>query len=136
MGRTVALDPGEKRIGVSISDTSGMMAFPRPSLDAGRDWLSDLVMMSEEEVFDRILVGRPLGLAGNETASTASAREFLEAIVEHFPHCEVLWVDERLTTVSASRQLSAAGKTQKSQRGLIDSAAATVLLQSWLDANR
>jgi putative Holliday junction resolvase len=136
VGRTVALDPGERRIGVSISDTSGMMAFPRPSLDAERDWLSALVMMCEDEVFDRILVGRPLGLAGNETASTASARDFLEVIVEHFPNCEVLWVDERLTTVSASRQLSAAGKTQKSQRGIIDSAAATILLQSWLDANR
>jgi putative Holliday junction resolvase len=135
VGRTIALDPGARRIGVSVSDSSGSIAFPRPSLDAEGDWLSSLVALAEGEFCERLLVGRPLGLSGNETASTELAREFFDAVVEAFPNCEVLWIDERLTTVSAARHLSAAGQSQRKQRSGIDSAAATVLLQSWLDAN-
>ncbi len=121
---------------MSISDTSGTIAFPRPSLDANENWCRDLETLAEEEGFERVLVGRPLGLNGTETASTARARAFFDEVVRHFPDREVLWIDERLTTVSASRQLSAAGQSQRQQRSTIDSAAATVLLQGWLDAHR
>lgn len=134
MPRVLALDPGMKRIGVAISDSAETLAFPRPALDGAGDWLGELRALLIEEPCHQILVGLPVSLSGGETASTDVARLMWETVRQEFHDLSVVQVDERLTTVSASRQMSAAGKSHKQQRGSIDSASAVVLLQGWLDA--
>lgn len=136
MPRILALDPGVKRIGVAISDSGEALAFPRPALSGEGDWLTELRNLLVDEPCHQIVVGLPFGLNGGDTASTQFAREMWESIRREFAELQVIQVDERLTTVSASRQLSSAGKNHREQRDVIDSAAAVVLLQGWLDAKR
>lgn len=134
MPRVLALDPGAKRIGVAISDSGQSLAFPRPALNAESDWLTALKIVLDEEPCHQIVVGLPVNLNGSDTASTDAARALWEIICVEFPDMQIVQLDERLTTVAASRQMSAAGKSHKQQRESIDSAAAVVLLQGWLDA--
>lgn len=134
MSKVLALDPGVKRIGVAISDSSETMAFPRPALAGDGNWIDRLRELLDEEPCHQILVGLPVSLSGGHTSSTDAAREMWEAVRRAFPDVQVVQVDERLTTVAASRQMSAAGKSHRDQRDHIDSAAAVVLLQGWLDA--
>lgn len=136
MPRILALDPGAKRIGVAISDSNETLAFPRPALAGDGDWVADLRRLLDEEPCSQIVVGLPVSLSGGDTASTDFARDMWDTIRTHFAEVQVVQLDERLTTVSASRQMSAAGKNQRQQREAIDSAAAVILLQGWLDAKR
>lgn len=136
MPRVLALDPGLKRIGVAISDSNEVLAFPRPALTGDGHWVAELRALLDDEPCHQIIVGLPVGLSGGDTASTDFARGMWETIRQEFSDLQVIQLDERLTTVSASRQMTAAGKTQRQQREAIDSAAAVVLLQGWLDAKR
>ena len=119
---------------MAISDSGETLAFPRPALDAEGSWIDHLRTILEDEPCHQIVVGLPVSLNGGDTASTQLAREMWDRIRQEFADIQVVQIDERLTTVSASRQLSSAGKSQREQRDVIDSAAAVVLLQSWLDA--
>ena len=112
------------------------MAFPRECIIRDGDWLDTLTSLVREEDVHEILGGRPVALSGRETTSTAMAEEFLEEIRDCMPDVTFHLVDERLTTTSAAKQMALAGKSQKSQRKVIDSAAAVVLLQGVLDANQ
>ncbi|MCX6508326.1 MAG: Holliday junction resolvase RuvX [Actinobacteria bacterium] len=125
----MALDPGTRRIGIAVSNSGQTMAFPRECIIRDGDWLDTLTSLVREEDVHEILVGRPVALSGRETTSTAMAEEFLEEIRDCMPDVTFHLVDERLTTTSAAKQMALAGKSQKSQRKVIDSAAAVVLLQ-------
>ena len=132
----MALDPGTRRIGIAVANSGQTMAFPRECIIRDGDWLDTLTSLVREEDVHEILVGRPVALSGRETTSTAMAEEFLEEIRDCMPDVTFHLVDERLTTTSAAKQMALAGKSQKSQRKVIDSAAAVVLLQGVLDANQ
>ena len=136
MGRIVGLDPGAKRIGVAVSDSSRKLAIPRPALAAEGSWWQDMAQLVDEEGVDLVVVGRPVSLAGRETSSTEMAHEVTNLVRHHFPALSVEQWDERMTTSEASRALSAAGKSTRAQREIIDSAAATVMLQSYLESLR
>jgi putative Holliday junction resolvase len=133
--RTLALDPGTRRIGVALSDTKGTLAFPRDAIAAGDDAVNAIVAVARDEAVGTIVVGRPLSLAGAETASTAMADQLRGALTLALPEVAIVSHDERLTTKSAERSLREAGRTAREQRSLVDSAAAVVLLQSYLDAS-
>ena len=134
MSRVLALDPGAKRIGVAVSNSARSMAFPRDAWQREGDWTKALQALCDEESISLVVVGLPLGLSGKATASTEVAQAFCQEVRGALEDIEVIAVDERLTTVSASRGLSGAGASTRDQKGRIDSAAATVLLQGWLDA--
>jgi putative Holliday junction resolvase len=136
VGRVLALDPGQRRIGVAVSDRDRTMAFPRPAITvdpSGRhlDAISSLV---EEEGAVAVVIGLPKGLDGREGASARSARTFAAAVSERLASDEVAVElhDERLTTVQAAGALRSAGQASREQRSSIDSAAATVLLEAWI----
>ena len=133
-GRVLALDPGAKRIGVSVSDSGRTMAFPRPALKASDQSGKEIAAMVDEEAITHVVVGLPRLLSGKEGPSASMARELAATIAEALGASEVCVElhDERLTTVSAAQSLSGAGKSAREQRSVIDSAAATVLLESWL----
>lgn len=137
-GRVAALDLGARRIGVAYSDSRRTLASPwgvvERSGDAARDHAAVLEAISEIEA-GTVVVGLPLSLSG---ASGPAARAALTEVTALRALLEPLGVavetaDERFTTVEAQRSLTAAGRKGRSARSVIDSAAAMVLLQAWLD---
>lgn len=131
--RLLALDPGERRTGVALSDELGLFAHTRPAIYGGRDTVIDAVArLVDSEAIDEVIVGLPLTLAGGESDQTRSARAFAQALRERVA-VPVTECDERLTTAEASRIVR--GKRRR-ERGDLDSAAAAVLLQSVLDSRR
>jgi len=136
-GRTCGLDLGAARVGVAVCDELGMMAHPRPTLDARdrRRLLADLRALAEREEIERFVVGLPLDMKGGEGDAAAKARALAEAIADATGVDVELW-DERLTTMQAKRALEASGVRGKKAKASIDAAAAVAILQSWLDARR
>lgn len=135
--RTLAIDLGSVRVGIAISDELGAMAHPRPHL-SGRDrpaLLETLRGLAAAEEIAHFLVGLPRQLDGGEGRSAREARRFAAELTRH-TGIPVTLCDEWLTTREAAQRLRAAGNNQKQSRDRIDSAAAAVLLQSWLDGRR
>ena len=126
--RTLALDYGSQRIGLALSDPTGTLARPLPFLPATSDpkLARAVKALAEKEKVQLILLGLPRHMNG-------SLGDAFAAIPRHTPSIPLQLVDERLSTVQASRQLQEAGRNTRAQRERIDSEAAAVLLQSHLD---
>jgi putative holliday junction resolvase len=137
----MAVDLGERRIGVAVSDAGGVLASPRTTLtrsgEAARDREVLVTLVREEEV-GRVVVGLPLHLDGRRSPAARAALAEAEALADALAPFGVAveTFDERLTTVSAERSLSEAGRKGSRRRAVVDQAAAAVLLQAWLDRAR
>jgi len=135
-GRRIAFDYGDVRIGVAITDSSGILATPLEFLTNSPDQLrTDLINLYETYVPIYTAVGYPLHLSGSESAKSASVTKFAALITEISP-APIYLIDERMTTVSASRTLRDAGLNAKSAKGEIDSMAAVAILDSALNQER
>ena len=133
--RVVGIDLGTRRIGVAVSDATGTLASPHAVIRRSADPAADLRRLAEvvaELGAERVVVGLPLSLSGRAGPAARAAVEESEALAA-VVHVPVDTYDERLTTVSAERALRSGGTRAKAQRGVIDMAAAAVMLQSWLD---
>ena len=133
--RVAALDYGKARIGVAVSDELGMLAHPRPPIQAKnrRAALAAIQKLRQDEGIERFVIGVPVRLGGQAGQAADEATRFAQD-VSNATGCEVELVDERWSTVQASRALRDGGVSARDQRQRIDSAAAAVLLQAWLDA--
>lgn len=134
--RALGIDPGSKRIGIAVSDSSGTVASPLSVLQRSRSRAHDLheiARIAGEEAADVIVIGLPLNMDGSEgtaaKAAIAEARQ-LATLVD----VPVEMHDERLTTVSAERSLMEAGIKAPQRRQIVDKVAAAIMLQSWLDS--
>ncbi|UOQ60809.1 Holliday junction resolvase RuvX [Leucobacter rhizosphaerae] len=140
-GVRLGIDVGKARVGVARSDLHGMLATPVETvlrdLD-GDSAFTRLVAIAGELDAAEAIVGLPLNLRGERTPSTDDAVAFAEELARRFAPLgiPVRLVDERLSTVSAQGQLRQAGKKTKQSRGIIDQAAAVVILQHALDMER
>lgn len=135
-GRRIAFDFGDVRIGVAITDSSGILASPLDFIANSAEKLrSNLVDLYQE--YDPIYtaIGFPLHLSGSESLKSASVTQFALLISEITPN-PIYLIDERMTTVSASRTLREAGLNSKSAKGEIDSMAASAILDSALNQER
>ncbi len=132
--RLLGIDPGTRRCGIAVSDSAERMAFPRAALVNDDEFLTRLSTLIEKESIGAVVVGRPVALSGRETASTDVADELAATIAAHLVGVRVERWDERLTTFEARRSLSGAGIKARDHRERIDSAAAVILLQNYLDA--
>jgi putative Holliday junction resolvase len=132
MARVLGIDPGTKRCGIAITNPSRTMAFPRPAIPRDVETLTRLRVLIDEESVESIVIGRPIALSGKATASTNDADAFFEEVRELVAVPVVQW-DERLTTRDAQKSLSEAGLSSKESRERIDSAAAVIMLQNYLD---
>lgn len=135
--RVAALDFGKARVGLALSDELGLLAHPRPYLD-GRDpgrLIGELSSLAEAEGIELFLVGLPQELDGREGPAARRARRFAERLGRR-TRVRVELLDERLSTRQARVLLQAGGSNARSERQRLDSAAAAVLLQSWLDGRR
>jgi putative Holliday junction resolvase len=133
--RVVAVDLGSRRIGVAVSDATGTLASPHSVVDRSGDVAVDhrrLAAIVAEVGAERVVVGMPLSLDGSAGTAAHAAADEAEAIAA-VVGVPVETYDERLTTVSAQQALRAGGTRARKQRGVIDKAAAAVLLQAWLD---
>lgn len=140
-GVRLALDWGDARIGVAKCDASGTLAFPLTTVKAGDTELRDLTAIVVEEEPLEVIVGLPRSLSGVEGPAAIKVRARAEALVQALAgvlpaEVPVRLVDERLTTVTASRRLSESGKKMKQQRSIIDAAAAVTILEHALEVER
>lgn len=133
--RVAAVDFGKVRVGLALSDELGAMAHPRPHLDGTnlKALLAELAALAEKESLSGFIVGLPRSLDGREGPPARRARQFAKLLKQH-SGLPVEMVDEWLTTREAQSRLSAQGLNTRESRSRIDSAAAAVLLQAWLDA--
>lgn len=134
-GVRLGIDPGKARVGVARCDPDGMLAVPVetvPRDDASVNRIAELV--AEHRPIE-IVVGLPLNLKGDDTPSTADAREFAAALRAR-ADVPVRLVDERLSTVTAHAALRQSGRSQKRSRSMVDQVAAVVLLQHAVDSEK
>jgi len=152
MARLMALDVGEARIGVAISDSSGILASPYTTLRVSRDeaqtWLAIQRLMRETDT-EGLVIGLPISLDGQIHGQGERVQAFAERLKQHITIPVTFW-DERLSTVEAERLLaqqdqdiqgkpfrrgtrrrSSTGQRRKHQE--IDAMAAAVILQEYLD---
>ena len=135
-GRRIAFDYGDVRIGVAITDTSGILATPLEFLTNSAEQLrTDLINVYENYLPIYTAVGYPLHLSGSESVKSANVTKFAQLISEISP-APIYLIDERMTTVSASRTLRDAGLNAKAAKGEIDSMAAVAILDSALNQER
>jgi putative Holliday junction resolvase len=132
MTRLLGIDPGTKRCGIAVTDSAQTMAFPRSAVARDESTVSLISALVEDELIGCVVVGRPVALSGNETSSTRDADVFFSQVQESLNVPVVQW-DERLTTREAQKSLSEAGLSTKESRERLDSAAAVIMLQNYLD---
>jgi putative Holliday junction resolvase len=132
--RAAAVDLGKVRVGLAVADELGLMAHPRPHLDGRnrRALLDSLAGFAETEGISLFLVGLPRTLGGREGPPARRARRFATELGAR-TGLRVELVDERLTTKEARARLQDQGMNERQLRSRVDSAAAAVLLQAWLD---
>jgi putative Holliday junction resolvase len=134
-GVRLGIDVGRARIGVARCDPDGMLAVPVETVPRGDDSVARILTLVAEYEPLEVLVGLPINMRGEDTPSTVDAREFARALgtASGLP---VRLIDERLSTVTAHQALRASGRTQRNSRGVVDQAAAVVLLQHAIDTEK
>ena len=134
-GVRLGIDVGRARVGVARCDPDGLLATPVETVARDDVSVARVIALAQEHSAIEILVGLPLNLKGQETASTTDARGFATAVAAASP-LPVRLVDERLSTVSAHAALRDSGRSQRSSRSIVDQVAAVVLLQQALDVEK
>lgn len=137
-GVRIAIDVGSVRIGVAKCDAEGLLATPLMTISAGPEAVSQALGLVQEYEAICVYVGKPISLAGKDTASTQLAIEFAGKIAAQLKDSDtqVRLIDERLSTVSAQRGMHESGRSVKQSRDAIDQAAAVVILEHALASER
>lgn len=130
----LCLDFGLKRIGVAIGSTEATIAFPRDTLINDNFVLENLKLIIETENIEKILVGMPYKRDMSVGDIDPELQCFVELLKERF-NLPVEMVDERYTSKIAESKLHDVGMKAKDQKSILDSTAAQVMLQEWLDLN-
>jgi putative Holliday junction resolvase len=135
-GRRIAFDYGDVRIGVAASDADSIICSPLTTLKSSDKSL----LKSITEIFldiqpVQIFVGRPALLSGKDGAATDKALAFAD-VLRGITDVEVIMVDERLSTVSAARNLRESGRNAKDSKDSIDMAAAVGILEFSIDLEK
>lgn len=132
--RIMALDVGSKRIGVALSDplkitAQGLQTFQRTTLEEDIKGLWKLI---DEHEVSQLVVGLPKNMDGTIGFKAEEVQQFIADLTAE-RKIDVIWIDERLTTVSAERVLLEADVSRAKRKKVIDKMAAVVILQSYLD---
>jgi putative Holliday junction resolvase len=138
MMRAVGLDLGTRRIGVALSNSAGTVATPYDVLTRSDDRLDDhgrIAAIVDEAGAGVVVVGLPLSLDGSVGPAARDVLDEADELRARLPVAVMTW-DERLSTVEAQRRLRTAGVKGRKGRRVVDQVAATVILQSWLDAGQ
>ena len=134
-GIRLGVDVGSVRIGVARCDPEGLLATPVATVTAGDGAIDDLAAIVAEVGAIEVIVGLPLSLSGAEGPAAAKAREFAAELAARVP-VPVRLVDERMSTVEATRSLRASGVNSRKGRSVVDQASAVVNLHHALESER
>ncbi|MDR2486849.1 MAG: Holliday junction resolvase RuvX [Clostridiales Family XIII bacterium] len=140
--RVLALDVGDKTIGIALSDELGITAqglFTLARTSVKRD-TDEVLTLVRERGAGRVLVGLPINLDGSDSMQTTKVRDFAQKLENKMRSNGLAGIpvtlhDERFTTKIAERVLIEADMRREKRKGIIDRQAAVVLLQDWLDTN-
>jgi putative pre-16S rRNA nuclease len=135
-GVRLAVDVGSVRVGVARSDPGGILASPLTVVRTGTGELDELARLAVSADAIEVIVGLPTSLSGREGAAAATARRFAANLAARLAPIPVRLLDERFTTAQAHDALRRGGKDSRARRQVVDAAAAAVLLQAALDAER
>jgi len=135
-GRRIAFDYGDVRIGVAVSDPDSILSSPLTTLKATDKNLSSQISQIITEIEPvTIYVGRPSLLSGNDGVATEKATEFV-ALLHTITQVPIELIDERMSTISAARNLREAGRSAKESKDAIDMAAAVAILEFAIDLEK
>lgn len=135
-GVRLAIDVGSARIGVASCDPDGLLASPLATVRRGSGDLAEITRLATDRHAIEIVVGLPTSLSGRAGQAAEQARDFAAALARFVAPVQVRLVDERFTTVIAHAALRQSGRNSRERRTVIDQAAAALLLQGALDAER
>lgn len=134
MGRILAIDYGTKRTGLAVSDplriiAGGLDTVPTHTL------MQYLKKYIPENSVDIVVVGKPLQMDGSDSESFKHIEPFVKRLKKEFPEVEVVYHDERFTSVMAQRTIleSGIGKMKRRDKALVDKVSATIILQSYME---
>jgi putative Holliday junction resolvase len=133
--RVLAIDHGTKRMGIAVSDPSGIIAHPLEYILAEpfAGFLARLKELIREKEVEMILIGMPRNMDGSYGPAAEKVNEFVAVLKENVAIPIKTW-DERLTSTQANRLLIEADVRRKDRKQKVDRAAAAILLQSFLDS--
>ncbi|ACQ80270.1 Holliday junction resolvase YqgF [Beutenbergia cavernae DSM 12333] len=134
----LGVDVGSVRVGVARCDPSGVIATPVTTLArrGKRGGVAEIAGLVREDSAIEVVIGLPRALDGHEGSSARQARAYAGQVARAVEPVPVRLVDERLSTVAAHRAMHEAGRAGRRHREVVDQAAAVVILQSALDAER
>ncbi|MCK5687161.1 Holliday junction resolvase RuvX [bacterium] len=134
MGRLLALDIGEKRTGIAMSDPMKIIASPKELFEgdpASDVFVSKIKSIIESENIEKIIVGLPKNLKNVDTLSTSRAREAKELLEKNVDIPVIFW-DERMTTAQSDKVLDNSGINWRKKKKIIDKMAAALILENYL----
>ena len=134
MNRILGLDPGAKRIGIAISDPSGVVAQSLGALEKtrGHGWAVEVEKLVAQHGVAEVVVGLPLNMNGTEGPGAEETRRMVEVLKNRLAVPIKVW-DERLSTMAAKRMFREAGVKMQRAKKHIDGVAAALILQGYLD---
>lgn len=131
-GKILGLDWGQKRIGVAISDSDQLMAFPRTSIENDDNAIGKIGDICEEENIQLIVLGFPLNLEGEENKSTKAVESFADKLKQNLD-IKVDFIDERLTSVESDSIITSINIKKEDRKKETDIIAASLILKNYLD---
>ena len=130
----LGIDHGDARIGIAATDEFGILAYPVETIDAAaRDPIARIGELAQHRGIRTLVLGLPFRLDGSEGTAAAKVREFAARLRLRLPDIPLVFVDETLTTTSATAKLQQAGRKARSHKPIIDQAAAVEILNLWLE---
>ena len=135
-GRLLAIDYGDKRVGIAVSDYNKEIAFPRDFLTytGDKDLIRQLRKLCEEENVSKIILGLPIQMDGTFGERARKTQKFFDKLKEALPHMSIDFFDERLSTEFAVKSLRGQGFKAKDQKGKRDALSAQIILQNYLNS--
>ncbi len=136
--KIMGIDYGDTRTGLAISDAEERLAFPigaitARTIDAA---VQQVVAKIEETNAQKVVLGLPKNMDGSEGFRAEKTRCFAEALAHALPQIPIEFLDERLTTRSAEYYLNATNTRGKKRKNTVDTIAAQIILQDYLDRTR
>jgi len=137
MGRILAIDYGQKRVGLAVTDPLKITANALDTVPSHEifDYLKRYI--SKEDI-EKIVVGLPKQMSGELSSSMQYIEPFVKVLKRNFPDIEIEYADERFTSTMAQKVIIEAGikRKERQNKALVDKVAALIILQTYLESNR
>ena len=135
MVKALGIDYGKRRIGIAISDSAQIIAFPLCAVNTAEIFIFLKELLANDEI-SCIIVGEPKNLDGSPTDSTKLTADFVAKLTKKYPDISIKSIDERFTSKMAKQSILAAGtkKMKRRDKRVVDKVSAAIILQSFLDS--